>query len=295
MKTYIVASRHVEVDKACHILSPFEIRSPSPDPVRRHRTAANESHGELVYQGSGWVAGSLHKVKCTLSERGYLLEISGVGIFWVAADGSSFRCLESDPGVDPAHLSHTTAGPPLVLALALQNAFCVHASAVTYGSHAIAFVGYSGSGKSSLARYLEDQPGLGWRRLADDTLAVEESAKCPTALPRFPQLKLGDEEQPWIGQPDKLPLSAIYLLGPPTGDPTQITGVSIQPESPRDAAVALMHHTVAARLFSPALVERHLDFCAGIAEQIPVSRLSYPWGLEAVPDISRALLSGHRP
>jgi len=283
VKTYVVAGRHVRGGQVCPYLGAFETTSSSPSPPGGCETKPREARAKLLYQGPGWVAGGLHQVECTLSDQGFRLEIAGVGVFRVAPDGSSFCGTDTDPDVDPEHLSQTAVGPPLVLALALQDAFCLHASAVTDGRSAVAFVGRSGTGKSSLAYLLATQPGLGWMRLADDVLAVEESARWPIALPRFPQLKLEAREQPWLDQPERLPLAAAYLLDRPTAR------VELRPLSPRDAAVALMHHTVAARLFSPALVERHLDFCARIAEQIPVSRLSYPWRLDVAPEISRAL------
>jgi len=233
----------------------------------------------------------LRQVECTLSDEGYRLEIAGVGVFWIAPDGSSFRGTETDPGVPADILSHTIVGPPLVLALALQGAFCLHASAVTNRSRGVAFLGCSGAGKSTLARQLESQPGLGWRRLADDALAAEASADQPFALPHFPQLKLGEGEQPRLDHPERLHLTAIYLLERPIAEPAGAAGVELQRLSSRDAVLALMRHTVAARLFGSVLVERHLDFCVRAVEQISVYRLSYPWRPEAMPDISRAVLT----
>jgi hypothetical protein len=290
MKTYRVAGRHLQAEIDCRFLAPLEIQPSSPSRNGKPGKFSSVLPAKLVYHGPGWVAGFPHRVKCTLSNAGYRLEIAGVGAFSVALDGTSFSRTGTDPRVDAAHLSHTALGPPLILALALQGVFCLHASGVTHQHRTIAFVGHSGAGKSSLARLLAERPEFGWRRLADDTLAVEASFDRPTARTHFPQLKLGEEEQPWLHLPEKLPLAAIYLLDRETNARVGSTGVELRCLSPRDATMALLHHTMAGRLFGPALVERHLDFCAKTANDVPVRRLTYPFRPEALPEISDALL-----
>ena len=98
------------------------------------------------------------------------MEIPAAGRFWTAADGSAIHQVSQVPGSDPAFLAEALLGPPLVLALALRDTWCLHASAVEYGGRVIAFLGESGAGKSTLAAYLAGQPGV--RRVADDILPV---------------------------------------------------------------------------------------------------------------------------
>ncbi len=76
---------------------------------------------------------------------------------------------------------------------------------------AVAFVGETGAGKSTLAAYLAREAG--WLRLADDVLPVAlGGAGGPAALPHFPQLKLPAAEQVGPGVPQRMPLRAVYAL-----------------------------------------------------------------------------------
>jgi hypothetical protein len=57
----------------------------------------------------------------------------------------------------------------------------------------------------------------------------------------------------------------------------------------RDAAVALIRHTVAARLFEPDLLRQHTAFCAEAAGNTPVRLLGYPRKFTWLPGIADRL------
>ena len=46
--------------------------------------------------------------------------------------------------------------------------------------------------------------------------------------------------------------------------------------APAAAAQTILAHTVAARLFPPVLLRRHLELAAGLAERLPVFALDFP-------------------
>ena len=53
--------------------------------------------------------------------------------------------------------------------------------------------------------------------------------------------------------------------------------------------LALVSHTVAARLFGKDLLAQHLAFCAQAAAQMPVRRLAYPRRFDTLPRVRDAL------
>jgi hypothetical protein len=220
-----------------------------------------------VYSDEAFLNGAMRSVACSLGRSGHVLEVRGAGVFTVTPDGTSIEYAE-EPGADPSLLEAVRLGPALILALALQERFCLHASAVLIGGKAVAFLGDSGAGKSTLATLLS-RAGLA-QRVADDILPVGAG---PAAFPGFPQLKLSPEEQPCRSLPESLPLAAVYLLEPPIDGEAEVASRLL---GKRDGMVALLAHTVAARLFGPDLLAQHLQIFAGIAERVPVRRLGYP-------------------
>ena len=271
-------------------LSPLEIRNaslngdpvvPAP-PVGRGRAAT-------VFSGMGWIVDRQRSIECRVEPRAHRLRIGGVGSFWVTADGSSLGCSRMDPGSDPNLGRLALLGPAMTLALALQGIFCLHASGVEVASGVLAFAGESGAGKSTLARILIESSVLGRRRAADDILPIDLAAGQPMARSDFPQLKLPSGEQPYLTGPSSLPLRAVFLLQPPRAAGT----VRVEKVAARHSALALIRHTVAARLFDARLLERHLHFFAAVAERIPVCRLSYPWRPDSLPLVAEALAADH--
>lgn len=267
-RAYRIAGLTVTADLPLPALAPFAApASASLDPVP---TPVVQDGSGRVVQGQAFLDGRERPVEGR----------SGPGGTWLSTDGAA--CTVSPDGRTIAGASAAEGlpllvdlvlGPALCLALALRGAFCLHAGAVVVGGRIVAFLGDSGAGKSTLARL------LGWPRAADDILPVAG----PAARPRFPQLKLAPQDQPGAGLPEELPLAAFYCLDPPAET------VAVRPLSSRDAALSLVHHTVAARLFDPGLLDRHLGFCARLAAEVPVRALAYPRELGVGPRVRAAI------
>jgi len=246
----------------------------------------DQSPDVLVFDGPGQLADGTHHVECRLTDNGYRVRVHGVASFWVNRSGSHFGCDHLDPGTRPAVVAAAALGPPLVLALALQGVFCLHASAVSDTRRVVGFVGSSGSGKSTLARSLSELTQPRWQLVADDVLAVSVEQGHAVALPQFPQLKLSAAAQPWNTQPRSLPLASVYAL---TGD-TGADGVDACPLPMIEGVVAILKHSVAAHLFGKTLRQRHLDACTQLAQTVPVSGLTYPWHTPtSVAEVSRLI------
>jgi len=258
------------------------------------------------------VGGRWCEVACHHGEGGFSIEVRGACSFAVSPDGGQITALGRGWESGDELSTQVLLGPALILALALRGTFALHASAVTitskeHGGRAVAFLGPSGSGKSTLAAALpaplsaplsvpspvpspapspacspeprEESSSL----LGDDILPLRPRGGAPVVLPRFPQLKLA--RQPGVAHPPQIPLAALYLLAgeSPAG------AVARETLAPRERVLALVRHTVAARLFTPDLLVLHLDAMITVARAVPLRRLLHPWTPAALPAVARAL------
>jgi len=292
LSVYRVAAHALVSDLAMSELAAFrrgELAQAGPPPAPP--ALADSEALRPVYRGPGWIGEAWRDVRGLSGPQGYRLEIEGVGALSVSVDGQVIRAEQVAPSCERNVLAEAVLGPALILALALDGVFCLHASSVALASsvahpaRVVAFIGDSGSGKSTLARYLHAQRAAGWRRVADDILPVTATPSGPEALPHFPQLKLASQAQPALGLPERLPLAAVVLLQ----QAEEQEEIRAERLGPLQATLALARHTVAARLFDEALLARHLAFCAASAGDLPLWRLRYPHRLELLPRLAEAI------
>lgn len=238
----------------------------------------------LLHQAVGWVAGAQRQVETWTAPPGFLLRVENGSDFYISPGGQYIIRV----GEENRRLTNLDRdillGPVLVLALAMQSVWSLHASATILNGKTFAFLGESGQGKSTLAAYLT---GAGWQLVADDILPVTGDAAGVQAWPRFPQLKLPIEAQPGVSLPEQLPLESVCILEP--------SGRNVKPAvkllSRGDAVKALLAHTAGARLFSPDLLGKHLEFCTEAACHLAVYHLAYPHHREALPLVKDLLES----
>ena len=278
---YEVAGLRLGCDLPLGPLEPFAVPG---RPIPMPRGAATAGAGEtLVYRGPGWVGGRLLPVECSSGGAGYRLQIAGADELRVSADGRRIdrRPPLDGPDVDAA-VAAAVLGPCLALALALRGIYCLHASATQAAGRAVALTGESGSGKSTLAAALAAASEA--RRMGDDVLPLRLAAGRVQALPRFPQPGLPAAEQWRAPAPAEVELAAVYLLEPGA------ERVATDRLSRREATLALVRQTVAARLFAAELQARHLDACAELALRLPAHRLRFPRRRSALPAMTAAIL-----
>jgi hypothetical protein len=118
------------------------------------------------------------------ADGGYLLRFPQLADFLVSADACTVTCIPV-PEVPEGTARHLYLNQVLPLVLSKLGKLVFHASAVEIGSHAVAFVGESGRGKSTLAASFAVS---GCRFLTDDGLVVEPryrgaSRRCPAIRP----------------------------------------------------------------------------------------------------------------
>jgi hypothetical protein len=220
--------------------------------------------------------------------RGYRFFARDAGAFALEPDGLSGICSPSG-----AFWQRYLLGQVMPFAAVLQGLETFHASAVTIGGGAVALVGASGIGKSTIALNLH-LAGDGF--LTDDVLAVELEGGLPFAHPGMatakvrcvargliPDAGLGRLGTPLsedaaemrfaVGRSDApVPLIAFCLLEPaalPAGD-------QLVQEIPDPEPWPLLASTFNTAVSTPERLNWQLDVCSAIGRTTQVLRVQVP-------------------
>ncbi len=246
----------------------------------------------LISHSLGWVGNANRQVEIWSAPAGFLFKVEGGSGFYMSEDGQEISLINHQKEqvgqfALPALLMdldrEILLGPVIVFTLALRNTWSFHTSAAMFKDKIILFMGESGMGKSTLARYISTQKN--WRLVADDILPVIADDISVMALPRFPQLKLPINAQPGVSLPEQLPIHAICILQ--TVDKNAAPHLNfIQPSL---AVRDILAHTAGTRMFTPELLAAHLNVCAKIVKLLPVYHLSYPHRKEILPEVKDVL------
>lgn len=226
--------------------------------------------------------------------------IPEVGAFLVR-DGRHI-IVEPLPGVEEALLRHYLLGRVMAILLRQRGILMLHASAVAVQEYAIAFVGASGRGKSTLAAAFVSQ---GYAALADDSLAIAIRDGACTILPGVSRLRLYPASATVLGNnveglapfmfagqkrayalaPQAWPafprLARLYLL-------TEGPNLTLEAVAPQTVFRELVLHSFVRPLkLTPTGKARHFTQCTQLANAVPVHRLIRPCALERLPEIVR--------
>jgi hypothetical protein len=233
---------------------------------------------------------------------------SDVGEFLVSPDGSQIRHRRDDQASAESFQVYML-GQALSFALIERGFEPLHGTAVVVDGRAVAFLGRSGFGKSSLAAsFLE----AGHRVLTDDLLIVQRSDKRVLAYPGPPRIKLlPDMAQAFLRNVDcappmnslttklivplsadqycatPVPLVALYSLAAPSGNVAD--DVSIELTSPREAFLELVRNTFNRRLTYPERLQRQLHANTDLANVLTVKRLRHPRVLERLRSVRASI------
>jgi hypothetical protein len=212
-------------------------------------------------------------------EAGYRLYARHFGLARLSPSGDWIRC--APPEDEPWSWQRFLVGRILPWAAVLRGLEAFHASAVTIEGRAVAFVGPTGSGKTSLAIQLAAR-GAGF--LTDDVLSLEPGGERMLAHPGAaiasvrdseretiaPDLwdrvgeVLGYSEKTYVGlerHDSPAPLGAIYFL--------RGAGESVEPIASPDPRM-LLASTFVLGVRTPARLRRQLDVCAELFRTVPM-------------------------
>lgn len=229
-------------------------------------------------------------------------KVAEVGKFFIQRG----REVVIDPvlGVEEALLRTILLGPILSILLRQRGLLVLHASCVDINNKAVAFMGGSGWGKSTLAAAFHIK---GYDILTDDVMPIEFVADCPIVFPAYPQFKLFPEAVASLGQDTErlspvfqhspklsykfergfqqtpLPLQRIYVLD--KGSAHKITKLQ-----PQEAFVELVRHTRAISLVTnPQFVTSHMRLCSELINNVTFCRFTRKPSLTDLPELVKLI------
>jgi hypothetical protein len=197
-------------------------------------------------------------------------------------------------GARPGLAAVLTAGAMLAYQLYLRGHLVLHASAVDLGGVAVAFVGHSGKGKSTMAALL---CAAGGRLVTDDVLRVDDESGRPLvrlgstelrlratadgvfeAFDRSPTLRTSADDRNVLRLPDdaqdRLPLGALIIPEPWPGR----TSLEVERLPIRHALFAVLGFPRLAGWRDADVVGRQFEATADLVERVPVLVARVPWG-----------------
>lgn len=212
--------------------------------------------------------------------------------------------IEPVPGIEEAVIRSLILGPSLSVLLRQRGFLVLHASCVALEGTAIAFLGHSGWGKSTLAEAFHTKS---YSIITDDLMAVKMDADQPIVFPGFPQVKLWSDAATSLGHSAEdlpllhsmteklvhrfsegfcqkpLPLKRLYVLDKGTHH-------SIEALHPSNAFMELVRYSHAVNLLqTPEFTKAHFEQCKRLVEQVSVCRLRRQFSLDALPDLVKLI------
>lgn len=239
---------------------------------------------------------------------GYLLRFTDLADFEISADGQTICCWPT-PETSDSTLEHLYLNQILPLALGQQDKLVFHASAVEIGEVAVAFMGASGRGKSTLTTSFATN---GFRFLTDDGLVLEARDDHYHALPSHPSIRLWkDSEQALMSQhaikappvqfttkarflsgsaisfcEQSRPLQHIYFLG--EGKTEQFVCNRM---SPAVAFIELVKHSFILDIEASKFLANQFEALSQLTQQLPCYHLDYPRSFATVTAVRQAIIN----
>ncbi|MCF6319188.1 MAG: hypothetical protein L3J83_07920 [Proteobacteria bacterium] len=195
----------------------------------------------------------------SIEPTGYLLSTKNQSY---QIDKNSIHCNNRCKGCIDSTL---LLGPVLILNLAMNGVYCLHASAFLLKDKVFILMGDSGTGKSTIARFMDKQSHV--QRLSDDILPLKIIDNKLTVLPNFPQLKLPADKQ-YTG--DAVVRDVVLLFAQKSVETTELI-----PIDTFSAIKFLIKHSVATKLFAKNELQNHLSFCHQTSAKVESYRLNY--------------------
>jgi hypothetical protein len=301
----------------------ISLKSEIPLALPEHDGDAHASI-ELRHGGSGQFEEAINRANLVAREDGYCYSRlndsssyvcwTGLGEFIVSPRGDRVWCSRAGEASNESFQVYLL-GQALSFALVKAGFEPLHATAIEHEGDAIALLGDSGYGKSTLAASLI---AVGWRLLTDDLLLLRPHSRGLQAYAGPARIKLfPDSASRFLGCaspgvpmnaettkqvipldaarhcPNPVPLRAIYALASPQEMRRQ-RSVRIDPMTAREAFFALVKNTFNRRIADPERLQRQISQTTCVLNAVPVRKLSYPRSLARLSDVREAILSDNR-
>ena len=246
---------------------------------------------------------------------GYLLRFSQLADFFLSNDGQETECLPC-PSMPLMTIRHLFLDQIVPIILSLQGKLVLHASAVLTPDGAVAFIGATGWGKSTLASSFSE---TGSAVLTDDCLLLREEPGQVTAIPSYPGLRLWPETVNTIFGAHKslaevahysekrrlnqsvgilfcsgpTPLRRIYFLAP-LEVPGETVTINIDAVSPRYAFMELVKHRYLVDITDRFRLRQEFERLSRIAALPLFYRLTFPRDFSMLRNVQQAVLENLR-
>jgi hypothetical protein len=238
----------------------------------------------------------------TVTASGYVLRFKNCGEFFIAADLTRLE-VRRDRSGEVELLPILLAGTVSAFLLALRGETVLHASAVAIGGAALAFVGQSGRGKSTIAALLcvggaelvtddvltiDTGPpvtctgGASELRLRPSAASIGEGRPGTTARTTADdRLALGVKTAPQR----PLPLAAIVIPSPSrTSSNVEFTRLE-----PSTALFALLSIPRVHGWQRDDVLTRDFSTLTDVVNRVPIYEVTIPWGPPFDPDVAETL------
>jgi hypothetical protein len=236
--------------------------------------------------------------------------------FIISADGHRITAYDFGKSRED-DLEILLLGPVMSFALLKLGVEQIHATAVVVNDEAVAFLGESTYGKSTLAAAFIY---AGFRLLTDDllVLSLEDNRiwaqSGPQRIKLFPEAaqKVLGKYSDDIGRNSRsskllipleaahsqltaVPLRCIYVLNSP--GLVAPRRVNLRRLSQKDACIGLLHNNYNTVLRSRDCVAKPFNLATAVASRVPVKRVRYPRNFASLPRVREAILAdlGHKP
>ena len=244
--------------------------------------------------------GDLANYNRTETNRGSCIlgELPGAGNFLIR-NGNEI-IVDPVSSADESLLRSCILGSAMAVILRQRGLFVLHASCIATNDGAVAFMGNSGWGKSTLASAFHAK---GYSILTDDVMAMEMTAENCMVAPSFPSVKILPDSAASIGyafeglplvhsQTNKrihqldngfmqtpYPLKRIYVLG--KGSQNEILPLPYQ-----KAFLELVHHSRAVKALTDSeFIRTHFQQCSQLLKNVSVCYLQREWSLNALTNL----------
>ena len=243
------------------------------------------------------------------ADSSVLLRVHGVCDFVIAPDLRDVT-VHLVHGTDPGMRAIMTTGTLLALQLYLRGRTVLHASAVERDGTAVAFLGHSGMGKSTLAALL---CAAGARVVSDDVVPVASGdwplvplgatelrlrpgaeAVTETMTAGTYRVRTSADDRTVVGLPSPgladVPLGAVVVPRPNREDRLEMERLD-----PKSAAFAIMSFPRLMGWRDPVVLGQVLAHASWLARTVPVLVAHVPWGPPFRADVAQAVWAAVEP
>lgn len=257
--------------------------------VTWHHAAISDGPERRVLAEAAW--GRVPRYRHVETATGFRLAFRDVCQVWVAPDRCSLS-VRLEPGVDPGVIPIFLEGNVLALLLLLAGEAVLHASGVSIGGQAVAFIGGSGVGKSTLAALC---CAAGAELVSDDLLRLvpeghdfrclggrgevrlrPEAASLAESFRERPRRMTADRRLALCVREGPAPPARLAAIVVPVRIPSG--PIRIERLNPLEAWRATVGAPRILGIRDPGLRRTQFEMMSGLAQRVPVLRAEVPAG-----------------